>query len=213
MIHDPEILERHCPLAIVRLADLSCSLDVAAALLAGGIRHLEYSLTNRDALQAVTEARAHFGALMRLGIGTVLEVDDAKAAIDAGAEFLVTPVLAPDVLAYAAERAIPVACGAMTPTEMYQAYRLGAAYVKLFPAGRLGPGYVKDVLAPLPDLKIVCVGGVDATNAAAYLAAGAHAVGIGGSLVDPAAVARGDWSAITASASDCVQACMPASSR
>jgi 2-dehydro-3-deoxyphosphogluconate aldolase/(4S)-4-hydroxy-2-oxoglutarate aldolase len=140
----------------------------------------------------------------------VLTRDDAAAAIDAGAEFLVTPVVAHSVIEYANDCGVPVACGAFTPTEMHEAHCAGAAYVKLFPAGRLGPGYVKDVLAPLPHLRIVCVGGIDAANCASYLAAGAYSVGIGGSLVDPADVDRHDWPAIAAKAHACVEACRAA---
>jgi 2-dehydro-3-deoxyphosphogluconate aldolase/(4S)-4-hydroxy-2-oxoglutarate aldolase len=130
----------------------------------------------------------------------VLGVAQADAGIAAGAQFVVTPILRPEVVALCRARAVPVVCGASTPTEVVAAHEAGADFVKVFPSRLGGPGYFRDLLAPMPWLRLVAVGGVSVANAGDYLAAGATAVGIGASLVPADAVEAGDFARITAAA-------------
>lgn len=195
--------------AIVRLADYDHAVEVARALLAGGVSVLEFTLTGKGAIEAATAVRAALGASVCVGVGTVLQADQVVAAVAGGAEFVVTPVLRVPVIDACANLGVPCACGALTPTEILAAHEAGAEIVKVFPATVGGPRYLKDVLAPLPFLKLLPTGGVSAENAREYLAAGAMAVGIGGNLISAKAVAAGDFAAITAEARACVKAVTP----
>jgi 2-dehydro-3-deoxyphosphogluconate aldolase/(4S)-4-hydroxy-2-oxoglutarate aldolase len=192
--------------AIVRLERYDRAVEVARALLAGDISAVEFTLTGAGANQAIAACRAALGDTAQVGVGTVLRLADARAAIEAGAQFVVTPVVRPEVIAACRERGVPVLCGALTPTEALAAHEAGAEMVKIFPARAVGPQYIKDLLAPLPFLRLCPTGGVSAENARAYLEAGAAAVGIGGNLVAARAVAAGDWGAITEAARACVAA-------
>lgn len=201
------MLEPRMPIAIVRLDDLTEAVAISRALVEGGLTALEFTLTNRAALDAVTQARAALGDKAQVGVGTVLDAAAAQASIAAGAQFLVTPVVRRDVIGEGRAQNVPVACGAYTPSEIWDAWQAGAALVKVFPARALGPGYIKDVLAPLPELKLVPTGGVDLENCAAYIKAGAWSVGIGSNLVDPKLVAAKDWAELTRRARAYVAAC------
>ncbi len=192
--------------AIIRLDEYSKAVEVARALVAGGITALEFTLTGQGAVEAVGAVRAALGDAACVGVGSVLHVEQARAALDGGAEFLVTPAVRPAVIAAGVNRDALVLAGGFTPTELLAAHEAGAALVKLFPARLGGPSYLKDVLAPLPFLKLVPTGGVGAANARDYLAAGAAALGIGGNLIPAAAVAAGDFAQITATARACVEA-------
>jgi len=192
--------------AIVRLERYDCAVDLGRALLAGGITALEFTLTGAGAHAAIAACREALGEAAQVGVGSVLAPGDATAAIDAGAQFVVTPTLRPAVIAACRERGTPILCGAFTPSEALDAHEAGADMVKIFPARLSGPQYIRDILAPLPFLKLVPTGGVGPENARAYLDAGAAAVGIGGNLVSAAAVAAGDWEKITAVARACVEA-------
>lgn len=195
------------PIAIVRLDDLSAAVDIARALADGGITALEYTLSNRAAFAAVERVRAAVGDSLRVGLGTVVNADDARQAIESGAEFLVTPTLEPEVIAVAQGAGVPIACGAFTPTEILAAWRHGAQLVKVFPARSLGPAYIKDVLAPLSGLRLVPTGGVDLDNCAAFLQAGAYTVALGSNLVESRLVRDRDWPALAARARRYVDAC------
>jgi len=192
--------------AVVRLEDYTRAVDVARALAAGGVTVLEFTLTGQGAIEAVSATRKALGDSVCVGVGTVLEVGDTKRAIDAGAEFLVTPALRPQVIATCVKRQTLVLCGGLTPTELLEAHEAGAQLVKVFPARLGGPKFIKDVLAPLPFLKLVPTGGVGPENARDYLSAGAVAVGIGGNLVSNRLVAAGAFDQITETAQACVQA-------
>jgi 2-dehydro-3-deoxyphosphogluconate aldolase / (4S)-4-hydroxy-2-oxoglutarate aldolase len=192
--------------AVVRLEDYTRAVDVARALAAGGVTVLEFTLTGQGAIEAVSATRKALGDSVCVGVGTVLEVGDTERAIDAGSEFLVTPALRRQVIATCVKRQTLVLCGGLTPTELLDAHEAGAKLVKVFPARLGGPKFIKDVLAPLPFLKLVPTGGVSPENARDYLAAGAVAVGIGGNLVSDKLVAAGAFDQITETARNCVLA-------
>ncbi|MDJ0396100.1 bifunctional 4-hydroxy-2-oxoglutarate aldolase/2-dehydro-3-deoxy-phosphogluconate aldolase [Rhodococcus sp. G-MC3] len=184
-------------LAVVRAPSISDPTALADALARGGIRAVELTFTTPGVLELIRTA-ADGGAV--IGAGTVLTAEHARAAIDSGAQFLVTPGLRPAVADIASARGIPVMMGALTPSEVMDALDLGAAAVKIFPARALGPAHFKDLLGPLPDANLVPSGGVNASNAADFLAAGAVAVTAGTDVVSPSAVASGAWDDIAARA-------------
>jgi len=192
--------------AIVRLERYDRAVEIARALADGGINAVEFTLTGSGAPAAIAAAREALGDRMHVGVGTVLDRASALESIDAGAQFVVTPVVRPDVIATCRSRDVPILCGALTPSEAWHAHELGADMIKIFPARAFGPTYLRDLLAPLPALRLVPTGGVSAANLAEYLAAGAVAVGIGGNLVAPTAVATGAWQQISAAAQACVAA-------
>jgi 2-dehydro-3-deoxyphosphogluconate aldolase / (4S)-4-hydroxy-2-oxoglutarate aldolase len=192
--------------AIVRLDSADEILNVAKALKAGGIDVIEFTMTTPGALEMVAEASSQFGDEVLLGAGTVLDAESARAAILAGAQFIVAPSLNLRTIELCRRYGKPVIPGAYTPTEILTAWEAGADLVKVFPANTLGPEYIRAVLAPLPQLRLVPTGGVSADNAAGYIKAGAAALGVGGKLVDKNAVKRGDWEALTAEAQRLVEA-------
>ena len=198
------------PIAIVRLDDLSEAVAIGEALAEGGIRALEFTLTNPEALKAVGEVRGRLEDRALVGAGTVLDGESAGEAISAGAQFVVTPVYRRDVIGRGRESGVPVVSGAMTPTEIFAAWQDGAELVKVFPARSLGPAYVKDLLGPFPQLRLVPTGGVNLDNCAAFIEAGAYTVALGSSLVDEAMISRGDWGALSALAQQYVEACATA---
>lgn len=192
--------------AIVRLENYDTAVEVARALVAGGITVLEYTLTGRGAIEAVEKVRAALGDTVTVGVGSALHAQDANAAIDAGAQFVVTPALRRQVIAACLNRNVPALSGGFTPTELLDAYEAGCELVKLFPAQLGGARYIKDVLAPMPFLKLVPTGGIGVENAREYLAAGAVALGMGGNLISKKAVAAGAFEEITAAARAAVAA-------
>jgi 2-dehydro-3-deoxyphosphogluconate aldolase/(4S)-4-hydroxy-2-oxoglutarate aldolase len=193
-------------IGIIRMKRYEHPVAVANALAAGGLRALEFTMSGEGALEAVQAVREAQVPGVFVGAGTVLtaaNVADAKAA---GAEFIVTPGLSLAVIEACQRHALPIACGAFTPSEILTAMQAGADLVKLFPARLGGPQYVRDVLAPLSGARLVPTGGVSAENALSYLEAGAVAVAIGGSLVTSQAVTQQNFSEITERALQCVQA-------
>jgi 2-dehydro-3-deoxyphosphogluconate aldolase/(4S)-4-hydroxy-2-oxoglutarate aldolase len=156
--------------------------EVALALRDGGVRCLEFTMTTPGALDLLKEAVAELGSELLLGAGTVLDAETARAAILAGARFLVSPSLRAEVVTLGKRYGIPVMPGAFTPGEVLAAWEAGADVVKVFPAGQLGPGYLKDLHGPFPYIPLMPTGGISPDNAADYLNAGAVAVGIGGNL-------------------------------
>ncbi|GAA2183959.1 bifunctional 4-hydroxy-2-oxoglutarate aldolase/2-dehydro-3-deoxy-phosphogluconate aldolase [Micromonospora lupini] len=187
-------LRTHRLLAIVRGPDPAAALAAVLTLADSGVALVEVSLTSTDALGVIRRARAALGPGYALGAGTVLSVEDARAAAEAGAGFLVTPALAPSVTE-AARLDLPVLAGALTPTEVVQASSAGAAAVKLFPASFGGPDYLGALRDPFPGTAFVPVGGVDADGARRYLDRGAVAVGVGSPLLGDA-VRGGDPAAL-----------------
>ncbi|MFY2787302.1 bifunctional 4-hydroxy-2-oxoglutarate aldolase/2-dehydro-3-deoxy-phosphogluconate aldolase [Rhodococcus sp. MALMAid1271] len=181
-------------LSVVRAPHISDPAALADALARGGIRAMELTFTTPNVLELIRAASAS-GAVV--GAGTVLTADQARQAVDAGAGFVVTPGLRPDVAAIVADAGIPLMMGALTPSEVMTALDLGADAVKIFPARAVGPAYFKDLLGPFPGAQLVPSGGVNAGNAAQFLASGAVAVTAGTDVVSPASVAEARWDDIT----------------
>lgn len=181
-----DTLRTHRLVAIVRGPDPGAALQTVLTLFDEGVTLVEVSLTTTDAETVIAKARDALGPDALLGCGTVVTDEEARRGVDAGASFVVTPALGPG-LATARELGLPVIGGAFTPSEVVEATARGADAVKLFPAQLGGPGYLRALLDPFPDLPIVPVGGVDAEQAGAYLAAGAAAIGVGSPLVGDAA--------------------------
>jgi 2-dehydro-3-deoxyphosphogluconate aldolase/(4S)-4-hydroxy-2-oxoglutarate aldolase len=169
-------------IAIVRLEDLSEARRISEALLQGGVSVVEFTLTNPDALRVMEKVREDVEGLL-IGAGTVLDEQAAYAAIMAGASFLVTPTVVPGVVEQGLRYGVPVIGGGMTPTELLHAHSLGCEMVKVFPAGALGTGYLKDLRGPLPQLRLIPTGGIQVSNVTDFLEAGAVAVGVGSALV------------------------------
>ena len=190
----PEILERlrdSGALGIIRVQTAQDLVQIAKALHAGGLSCLEITMTTPGALRAIEEARGELPDVL-MGAGTVLDAPTARQAILAGAQFLVTPTVELDVIETAHRYGVPVIPGAMTPTEILTAWEAGADMVKVFPASVLGPGFVKAVHGPLPQIPLVPTGGITADNAGDYIRAGAALVCAGSWLVDKKAVAAGE---------------------
>ncbi len=166
-------------IGIIRAAGAEDAVRSACAVAAGGIDVLEIALTTPNGIDALTELR---GEGFLLGAGTVLDAATARLACLAGARFLVAPAVLPEVIETGHSYGVPVIPGAATPTEIMTALKAGAEMVKVFPAAQLGPGFVRAVRAALPQAPLVPTGGIDAGNAAEWLAAGAVAVGCGGAL-------------------------------
>jgi 2-dehydro-3-deoxyphosphogluconate aldolase/(4S)-4-hydroxy-2-oxoglutarate aldolase len=183
-------------LAVVRAPRIPDPGALCAALAEGGIGTVEFTFTTPGVGRVLAQAAAVRAPGQHVGAGTVLTAAQAAEAIDAGAEFLVTPAVRPEVAALAARHGIPVLMGALTPTEVLAAADLGAAAVKIFPASALGPRYLKDLRGPFPDARLVPSGGVSSHNARAFLDHGALAVCAGTEVVPPAAVADGGYAEI-----------------
>ena len=179
---------------------------LAEALHSGGVRLLEVTLNTEGALKILSSWRENF-PLLCIGAGTVVTLEDARSALSAGAQFLVTPNLNEDVVTYVLERGLAVFPGALTPTEIVRAHALGASAVKVFPVGALGgPSYIKEVRAPLNHIPLIAVGGVNVGNARAYLEAGCVGLGVGSSLLDLEKVRRGDFEGVRQNAENLVRA-------
>lgn len=182
-MHLVESLRRQRLLAIVRGKDPVAALRTVHTLVEEGIVAVEISLTTTDALAVIRQARAELGPDALLGAGTVRSAADAALAVDAGASYLVTPALVDGLAPYG----VPVLMGALTPSEIEAALARGADAIKLFPGSLGGPGYLRALRDPFPEVPFVPVGGVDAQAARDYLARGALAVGVGSPLVGDAA--------------------------
>ena len=179
--------------AIVRTDSDKHLLKVAGALARGGIRAMEITLTTPGALDAVMQVRQKMKQTLRVGAGTILNPEDAEAAMEAGAEFIVTPTLQVDTIAFCRDTRLPIICGCMTPTECLAAHQAGADFLKLFPADNLGPGYVRALRAPMPFLKFMPTGGVSLDNLAEFIRAGCVGVALGSNLVSRQILENEDW--------------------
>jgi len=202
-MHDEvlNIIGLHKLIAIVRLDDLSTAIDLSRALLAGGVRAIEFTLSNPVAIEAMSAVKTALLDFNRgeavIGLGTVLNPDQARAAIEAGAQFIVSPTTNVATIEVCKQAQVAVMPGAFTPTEILAAWDAGASAVKVFPARSVGPNYIKDVREPLPLLRLIPTGGIDLDYIAAYLKAGVFAIGVGGNLVNKQLIAAKDWRALT----------------
>jgi 2-dehydro-3-deoxyphosphogluconate aldolase/(4S)-4-hydroxy-2-oxoglutarate aldolase len=200
-----DLVEATGVVAIIRTREASRVRGLVDALAAGGVRALEITMTVPGAVELIASIAPTLPADFSLGAGTVTDVETTHAVIDAGASFIVSPVFLPEVVQACASRGVPSMPGCYTPTEIFSAWRAGADVIKVFPATTLGPGYLKDVRAPLPDIKLLPTGGVSVENAGEWIRAGAFAVGVGSALLDPAALAAGDYETISARARKLVE--------
>jgi 2-dehydro-3-deoxyphosphogluconate aldolase/(4S)-4-hydroxy-2-oxoglutarate aldolase len=176
----------------MRSADGSILVDAAEALLAGGVIAIELTFTVPRAAQVLEQVAARLGDRAVVGAGTVLDSETARIALLSGAQFVVSPTVSLPVIELCRRYGKLVMPGALTPTEVLAAWQAGADVVKVFPCDAMGPGYLKALAAPLPQVRLMPTGGITLENAAEYIRAGACALGVGGSLVDPAALAARD---------------------
>ena len=176
--------------AVLRLADSRAAAEIASALKQGGVTIIEVTMTVPHAVDLIAELSQSMDGVV-IGAGTVINAKMADDVITAGARFVVSPVLRPEVIDACRARDVAVVPGCFSPTEILTGWELGADIVKVFPSTALGPGYCKDLRGPLPQVKLMPTGGVTRENAGDWIRAGAVAVGVGTALVDPKAVAAG----------------------
>jgi 2-dehydro-3-deoxyphosphogluconate aldolase / (4S)-4-hydroxy-2-oxoglutarate aldolase len=193
-------IERVGIVAVIRIRDPGKLRAVVDALADGGVRVLEVTMTVPGAVDLIRELAPTLPQGFIFGAGTVTDAATARAVIDAGAAFVVSPVYRPEVIAVCHEHDVPAVPGCFSPTEILAAHEAGADLVKVFPATMLGPQFIKDVRAPLPQLKLMPTGGVTLENAGDWIRAGAAAVGVGSALVDAGAIASGRFDVISANA-------------
>ena len=186
--------------AVIRLKDPAKLRALVDAIAAGGVRALEVTMTVPGAVGLIRDLAPTLPDGFLLGAGTVTDAATARAVIDAGASFVVSPVFRPEVIAACHERDVAAMPGCFSPTEILAAYESGADIVKVFPATALGPQFIKDVRGPLPQVKLMPTGGVTLENAGDWIRAGAVAVGLGSALVDARAIEANRWDVITANA-------------
>jgi 2-dehydro-3-deoxyphosphogluconate aldolase/(4S)-4-hydroxy-2-oxoglutarate aldolase len=182
--------------AVVRSESSETLVKVVEALADGGVSAAEVTFTVPDAVEVIRQVRRELGDSIVLGAGTVLDPETARTAILAGAEYIVAPTLNLDVIRLCRRYDKVVMPGAFTPTEVLSAWEAGADVVKIFPADVGGPAYLKALMGPLPQVRLMPTGGVDLSTAESFLRAGASCLGVGSALVDPKAVARGDLARI-----------------
>lgn len=201
-MNKPQILARIAACGVVTIArtdDAGQLLPAVEALVKGGIDVFEVTMSVPGALDSIRDIARAMGDSLLIGAGTVLDGETARLALLAGAEFLVTPVFVPAVIAVARRYGKVVTPGAFTPTEIFNAWEAGGDIIKVFPARSMGPDYIKDVLAPLPQIPLMPTGGINHDNAAVYLKAGAMAVGMS-ALLDKKLLADKNFSQITENA-------------
>src|SRR6266404_6026706 len=179
--------------AVVRSPDSQQLVEVCRALADGGVSVVEITMTVPGALDVLRQVRQALGERVLLGAGTTLDTETARAALLAGAEYVVAPTVNVDVIRLCRRYGKLVMPGAFTPTEILAAWEAGADIVKVFPAEVVGPAYFKALRGPLPQIRLMPTGGVDLTTAAAFLKAGAYCLGVGSQLVEPVAVAKSDF--------------------
>ncbi len=195
-----ELYNRLPVIGILRSLPLDTLRHLVPAVQRGGLTCLEVTMNSAGAAEQIDRIRQLGGDGLNVGAGTVTTMERLETALAAGASFIVTPVVVPEIIVACRQASIPVMPGAFTPTEIFQAWSLGADIVKLFPAGRLGPGYIRDVKAPLSEVRLLATGGVDVESLPAFHAAGAEGFGVGSPLFDKERIAAGDWNWLEAQA-------------
>ncbi len=171
--------------------------NIVAASSKGGLRNIEITMNTKNAPDLIKLAIETAKGQMNVGAGTVRTIDELNTALDAGAGFVVTPICNGEIIKCCSQKNVPVFPGAFTPTEVYNAWQAGADMVKLFPANRMGPGYLKDLKGPLSEIKLMPTGGVRVENLHEYIDCGASAFGVGTPLFDKNKIAAADWNWIT----------------
>jgi 2-dehydro-3-deoxyphosphogluconate aldolase/(4S)-4-hydroxy-2-oxoglutarate aldolase len=198
-----DILERVLEsgaVAVVRMPDSDQLVRVVEAVLEGGVTAIEITMTTPNALKVIEDVARRMGDVVEIGVGSVLDAATAHRAVDAGARYVVSPVLKKEVVDAAHQRGVPAMPGAFSPTEIQRASEMGADLIKVFPADIVGMPFFKAVLAPLPHLKLMPTGGVSLTNAGDWIRSGAVAVGVGSALLDRRAIDEGDYAKLTENA-------------
>jgi 2-dehydro-3-deoxyphosphogluconate aldolase/(4S)-4-hydroxy-2-oxoglutarate aldolase len=195
-----DLVESTGVVAIIRLKDASLVSDIVGALKEGGVRSMEITMTVPGAVALIRQIAPSLPSDFRLGAGTVVDAHTTAACIDAGASFIVSPVFRREVLDVCRARNVPSMPGCFSPTEILDAWDAGADIVKVFPATSVGPGYLRDLRGPLPQVKLMPTGGVTVENAAEWIRAGAVAVGVGSALLDAGSIAARDYAGIAARA-------------
>jgi 2-dehydro-3-deoxyphosphogluconate aldolase / (4S)-4-hydroxy-2-oxoglutarate aldolase len=194
-------LERVGLIPVLRATSVEMGHALVDAMMAGGVTVVEVTMTVPNAVSLLRDLKQKYGSSLLLGSGTVTDAEQVEATIEAGAEFVVSPSLHFDVIARTKELGKVSIPGALTPTEVITAWRAGADYVKIFPCSAMGgASYLKSLLAPFPDLKLIPTGGVTLQTAADFLKAGARALGVGADLVNAKAIAEGKPELITITA-------------
>ncbi|MEM1502584.1 bifunctional 4-hydroxy-2-oxoglutarate aldolase/2-dehydro-3-deoxy-phosphogluconate aldolase [Domibacillus sp. 8LH] len=191
---------------ILRKVPYDKSAAIVKALVDGGVTSIEVTMESDRAEEIIAEAIQTHGNRVLVGAGTVLNIEDCRRAIKAGAQFIVTPALDEEVTAYAVEQNVPIIPGVFTPAEMMRAMKLGAEAIKLFPASVLGPAFIKDVKGPLSHIPIMTTGGITLQTAADYIKAGAAAVGTGSALLKKDLIASNDWEGLKKETEKWIQA-------
>lgn len=191
------VIEKYKAVAVVRLPEPDMVDPVLEALYEGGIRVAEITMTVPNAISLIKKAVAKSPDDFLMGVGSVTNAEMTEKAVNAGAKYVVSPIMKKEIIDKANELGVPVMPGAFTPTEIQQAWEWGADIIKIFPADIVGMNFIKAVKAPLPHLKLMPTGGVTLTNGGEWIKAGACAVGIGSALLNKEAIKRGDFDAIT----------------
>lgn len=192
--------------AVIRAGSGEELMNITIALNKGGVKALEITMTSPDAIDVIREANRRMGEHAIIGVGSVLDSETARTAILAGAQFVVSPVFKPEIVTMCRRYSKVCIPGAFTPTEIVAAWEAGADVVKIFPATKLGPGYIQDLKGPLPHIKVTPTGGVSLANTGDFIKAGASFVGVGGALVDKKMVAEQRWDELTELAKKFVRA-------
>lgn len=192
--------------AVIRARSKDQLIGIAEALLEGGVPSIEVTMSTPKAIAGIEMLADKMGDKAIIGVGTVIDAATARDAIAAGAQFVLSPVTDPEVIATTIRYGKVCVPGAFTPTEILRAWTLGGDVIKVFPSTAVGPQYFKDILAPLPQLRLTPTGGVDIKNAGDWIKAGAVCIGVGSALVTKDALANNDWASITQNAKTFVDA-------
>lgn len=192
--------------AVIRARSKDQLIGIAEALLEGGVPSIEVTMSTPKAIAGIEMLADKMGDKAIIGVGTVIDAATARDAIAAGAQFVLSPITDPEVIATTIRYGKVCVPGAFTPTEILRAWTLGGDVIKVFPSTAVGPQYFKDILAPLPQLRLTPTGGVDIKNAGDWIKAGAVCIGVGSALVTKDALANNDWASITQNAKTFVDA-------
>ncbi len=193
-----KLFEQMPVVGILRNFPSEVMLPLALHYTEAGLTTLEITMNSAEAETTIALLIEKYGDRLNIGAGTVCTMTDLEKALAAGARFIVTPILDEDVIKSCVDRQIPIFSGAYTPTEIYKAWNWGASMVKVFPASRLGPEYVKEVLAPLNQIKLMPTGGITLDNCTDFLKAGAKGLGMGGQLFPKELILNQDWPKVKA---------------